>query len=229
MTPVIVIRPEPGCTATVEVARVLGFDAHAFPLFAVHPVAWKAPAADKFDAILLGSANAPRHAGSALAAYAGKPTYTVGAMTAEVARAAGLDVVASGAGGIKALIPLLLPEHRRLLRLSGRERMTLTPPRGVSIQERVVYASEPLPLPPALRMMLNRPVLVLLHSAEAAHHFAALCDEHRLDRSRIALAALGPRIARAAGDGWAALRAAEVPADTALLALARQMCQDPAG
>src|SRR5690606_38940719 len=144
-------------------------------------------------------ANAPRHAGPALAAYAGKPAYTVGAVTAEVARDAGLEVVASGTGGIKAVLPLLRPGHRRLLRLSGRERMTLAPPRGVSIQERVVYASEPLPLPPELTVLLRRPALVLLHSAEAAHHFAALCDGRHIARSGIALAALGPRIARAAG------------------------------
>jgi len=228
MMPLAVIRPQPGCDATVAAAHALGLDAQGFPLFAVRPVAWVAPAADTFDAVLLGSANAPRHAGAALAAYTGKAAYTVGATTAEAARAAGLDVVASGVGGIKALLPLLRAEHRRLLRLSGRERMVLTPPRGVSIAERVVYASEPLPLPPALTQMLRQPALVLLHSAEAAHHLAALCDAHGLARGTIALAALGPRVARAAGHGWAALASASVPNDTALLALAQEMCQTAA-
>ena len=108
--------------------------------------------------------------------------------------------------------------------------MTLSPPPGVSIEERVVYASEPLPLPPELEALLARgSAVVLLHSAEAAHRFAALCDSHRLDRSRIRLAALGPRIAAAAGEGWAAMRAAAAPNDTALLALAREMCQDRRG
>ncbi len=229
MLPAIVIRPQPGCDATVEAAGALGLDVHGFPLFDVAPLGWSPPAADSFDAILFGSANAPRHAGPALADYAGKPAYTVGAVTAEVARQAGLDVVATGVGGIKAVLPLLRPEHRRLLRLSGRERMTLPSPPGVSIAERVVYASEPQPLPPRLEQLLQQPALVLLHSAEAAHHFAALCDEHRIDRRGIALAALGPRVAQAAGDGWAALRSAENPSDTAMLALAQEMCQDPAG
>ena len=88
MTPVVVIRPQPGCDATVEAARALGIDARRFPLFAVASVAWEPPPADSFDAILLGSANAPRPAGPALAAYAGKPTYAVGAITAETARRA---------------------------------------------------------------------------------------------------------------------------------------------
>jgi uroporphyrinogen-III synthase len=229
MKPVFVIRPQPGCDATVKAARALGLDARGFPLFAVQPVAWRPPPPEGFDALLLGSANAPRHAGPALAAYRGKPAYAVGDVTADAAREAGLDVVVAGTGGLKAVLPQVRAEHRRLLRLSGRERMTLTPPRGISIQERVVYASEPLPLPPELKRLLMRPAVVLLHSAEAAHHFAQLCTEHRLLRSAIALAALGPRVARAADGGWGAVEAAQAPNDTALLALAREMCQDQRG
>jgi uroporphyrinogen-III synthase len=228
MIPVIVIRPQPGCDATVAAARALGLDVRACPLFAVRPIAWEPPPAGSFDAILLGSANAPRHAGPALAAYAGKPAYAVGAVTAEVARQAGLAINAIGEGGIKALLPQLRPDHRRLLRLSGRERMMLTPPRGTTIEERVVYASEPLPPPPALKVLLQSPALILLHSAEAAQHFASLCDTHHIAREPLRLAALGPRILRAAGPGWRAARAAQTPSDTALLALARQMCEDPA-
>jgi uroporphyrinogen-III synthase len=227
MIPVVVLRPQPGCDVTVAAARACGLDARAFPLFDVRALAWEPPPADSFDAILLGSANAPRHAGIALAAYAAKPAYAVGAVTAQTARGAGLNVIATGIGGIKALPPLFQPEHRRLLRLSGRERMTLTPPRGVSIEERVVYASEPLPLPPELRVLLQAPALVLLHSAEAAHHFAGLCDRHHIARAMLGLATLGPRVMRAAGRGWRLLRAAEAPSDTALLALAREMCEDP--
>lgn len=227
MIPVVVIRPQPGCDATLEAARALGLDARGFPLFEVRSVAWDPPAAHTFDALLLGSANAPRHAGPALAGYRGKPAYAVGEVTAESARAAGLDVVATGTGGLKALLPHVRPEHRRLLRLSGRERVALTPPRGVSIDERVVYEIEPLPLPPDLASLLAGQAIVLLHSAEAAHHFAQLCDSRSIARANLRLAALGPRVARAAGEGWGALVAAEAPSDTALLALAGQMCQDP--
>jgi uroporphyrinogen-III synthase len=229
LIPVAVIRPQPRCDATVEAARALGFDAYGFPLFDVRPIAWKAPPPNAFDALLLGSANALRHAGSKLAAYAGKPTYAVGAATAEAAAAAGLAVVATGTGGLKLVLAMLQPEHRRLLRLSGRERITIKPPRGVSIQERVVYASEPLPLPPELKVMLARPAVVLLHSAEAAHHFADLCAAEHLARGHLSIAALGPRIARAAGGGWRRVEAAMTPNDTALLALIRRMCQDPQG
>ena len=102
---------------------------------------------------------------------------------------AGLDVVETGAGGLKAALGKLAPEHRRLLRLTGRKRTMLVPPPPVSMQERVVYASEPLPLPlpGELGTLLRAPALVLLHSAEAAHRFAALCDEHHVDRSNVAI------------------------------------------
>jgi uroporphyrinogen-III synthase len=229
LIPVVVIRPQPGCDATVEASRALGIDTHGFPLFDVRPIAWEPPSPDSFDALLLGSANALRHAGPALTAYAGKPAYAVGATTAEAAIMAGQDVVVTGTGGIEAVLPLLRPEHRRLLRLSGRERVPISPPPFVSIQERVVYASEPLPLPSALKIILERPAVVLLHSALAARHFAELCDAEHLAREHLSLAALGPRIASAAGSGWHTLEVAAKPSDTALLALAREMCQDPLG
>jgi uroporphyrinogen-III synthase len=229
LIPVIAIRPQPGCDATVAAARTSGLDAHGFPLFDVHPIAWEPPSPDTFDALLLGSANALCHGGPALAAYARKPAYAVGAATARAASRAGLDVVVTGAGGIRAVLPMLRPEHRRLLRLSGHERITIAAPRGLSIEERVVYASAPLPLPPMLREMLARPAVVLLHSAGAAHHFARLCEDEHLARAPLSLATLGPRIAHAAGDGWHAVEAARTPSDTALLALAREMCQDRLG
>jgi uroporphyrinogen-III synthase len=229
MKPLIVIRPQPGCAATVKAARDLELEAEGFPLFEVRAVDWDPPVPDSFDALVLGSANALRLAGPALAAYAGKPTYAVGAVTADAAREAGLDVVATGTGGLKAVLGKLAPEHRRLLRLAGRERVMLIPPAPVSMQERVVYASEPLPMPQALRVTLARPAVVLLHSAEAAHRFADLCDAGRVARACVSLAALGSRIARAAGSGWGAVEAAGSPNDTALLALAREMCQDRSG
>ncbi len=229
MKPVIAIRPQPGCDATVTAARALGLDARGFPLFETRPVAWRPPAPDAFDAVLVGSANALRHAGPALGAYAGKPAYAVGTVTADTARDAGLDVVAAGCGGLQRVLAHVASGHRRLLRLCGRERIALAPPPGASIEERVVYASEPLPLPPELEALLHRPVVVLLHSAEAAQRFAGLCDARHIARAGIALAALAPRVARAAGGGWAALRSPASPGDAALLALAKEMCQEARG
>jgi uroporphyrinogen-III synthase len=82
-------------------------------------------------------------------------------------------------------------------------------------------------MPDACGEALREGGLVLLHSGAAARHFAAECDRLGLRRGNIALAALGERIARAAGTGWAALRWAGEPRDAGLLALARDMWHEP--
>ncbi len=207
----------------------MGLAAQGWPLFAVAPVAWQAPDPLAIDALLLGSANALRHAGPGLAKFAGKPAYAVGKATAQAARAAGLVVMASGSGGLQALIPRIDPAHRQLLRLAGAERVALTPPPGVTICERVVYRVVPQPLPPALAETLAAPALVLLHSALAARHFVAEVTRAGVARHAIALALIGPRVAGALGGGWARIESAPAPGDTALLALAAQMCHNLAG
>ena len=224
--PVLILRPEPGASATLAAARGAGLAAHAFPLFEVRPLPWEpVPPAD-VDALLLGSANALRRGGGALALYRGMPAYCVGETTAQAARAAGLDVVAAGRGGLQSLLGALAPGHRRLLRLAGRERTVLAVPPGVEVVTREVYASEPVPPPPGLVALLARPALALLHSGEAAARLAHVCDEAGTGRAAIRLAAIGPRVAQRAGGGWADLRCAEIPDDAALLALAVRMCQE---
>jgi uroporphyrinogen-III synthase len=190
---------------------------------------WEAPAAAAFDALLLGSANALRHAGPALADYAGMPAYAVGAETARAAEDAGLRVVVTGSGGLQAVLAKVRPEHRRLLRLAGEARVALDPLPGMHIIERIVYASEPVPMPDGLAAMLTSGALVLLHSAEAARHFAGECSRLGIARERIVLAALGPRIAAQAGAGWHSVSTAETPCDGTLLALAADLCQSVSG
>lgn len=227
MLPLIVIRPEPGCTTTVEAARQARLDPHGYPLFAVEARSWQAPPPDQFDALLLGSANAIRAAGPGLAAVRHLPAYCVGEATAAAARDAGFAIAGIGRGGLQAALALIRPEHRRLLRLAGEERVPLTLPDGVQMTERVVYASRPQPVPQELAALLARPALVALHSAEAAHHFSAECVRLGLRRAPLALCVLAPRVASAAGPGWREVAIASEPSDAALLALARQMCQEP--
>lgn len=225
MLPLFVLRPEPGCTATVAAARLRGLAAQGFPLFKIVPQPWDAPPPASFDALIVGSANAPRWAGAALNAYRGKPAYAVGETTAAALHAAGLAVIGTGSGGLQQLLEQLHPDHRRLLRLAGRERIALTPPPQVVLEERVVYASEAIPMPAALIAQLQDPAVIMLHSAEAARHYAAQAAAQGLPRAQLALACIGPRVAAAAGSGWAALRSTAEPGDTALLALAAEMCQ----
>lgn len=226
MIPLIVIRPQPGCDASVGAARELGLEAHGFALFEVRPLAWTPPDRDNFDALLVGSANALRHGGDGLAALAGKPVYAVGAATAAACRDAGFDVVVTGQGALQSVLSSLHPEHRRLLRLSGAARVPLDPPAGVSIAERVVYDSRPVPMPDALAELLGSAAVIAVHSAEAARQLRAQCEARRIDRSRLTLATIGPRVVAAAGSGWREVRPAAQPSEAALLALACEMCKE---
>ena len=194
-------------------------------MFAVRPRAWDAPPAEGFDALLFGSANVLRHGGDALRFYRHLPVHAVGSETADVAREAGFDVARVGAGGLQALLDEAA-EPLRYLRLAGAAHVELEPPPGTMITMRVIYESVPLVMPGALAARLREGALVLIHSGEAARHFAAECDRLALARARIALAALAPRIAHEAGDGWARIGVALQPRDSTLLALALDMCQE---
>jgi len=226
-TAIFAIRPEPGCTATVIAGRAFGLTIEACPLFEIRSLSWNPPPAERIDALLLGSANAIRHGGPALAAFRGKPAYAVGDATAAEAEAAGFPIAATGRGGLQSLLNEAAAEPLRLLRLAGTEHVPLAPPPGVEIETRFAYDAVPLPLPETVAARLHFGGLVLLHSAAAVRHFASECDRCGIARSGIGLVALGPRIAEAAGEGWGELRAAAEPREAALLALARDMCHEP--
>ncbi|MDR7104078.1 uroporphyrinogen-III synthase [Croceicoccus sp. BE223] len=223
MIRIIAIRPEPGCGATVALGIAMGLDIAAHPLFATEPVEWARPHT-RFDAILLGSANVLRLAGPELESLRHLPAFCVGETTAQAARAAGFTVVGMGSGGLQSVLPLA-GGYRNLLRLSGEARVPLDPPPGVRIETVTCYRVAARPIDPALADLLHKGALVLLHSGEAATHFAAEIDRLAIARSAIRVACLAPRIAEAAGTGWAAITIAGQPQDCALLALAEQMCQ----
>lgn len=226
--PLVIIRPEPGCSASMAKARAMhGVEVHGFPLFEVAPRSWETALPDRYDALLVGSAMVFRYGGPGLAALKSLPVLAVGEATASAARDAGFAVSATGSSSMQAMLGELSPAHHRLLRLAGEERVALTPPKGVTVDERVVYASLPREMPPELVDLLRSPAIVTLHSAEAARHLAAECVRHGIRRAPLRLAALSPRIVAAAGDGWGEVASIPYPDDTALLALARQMCQDP--
>ena len=227
MLPLIVIRPEPGNASTVAAAIAMGLNAIGVPLFTAVPRPWAAPAAGAFDALLVGSANVFRLGGPGLAACRALPVHAVGAATARAAAAAGFTVSVTGTGGLQAVLAQV-PAGTRLLRLAGEERVPLVPPAGVTIEERVVYASQPVAMPATLAALLGQPAVVMIHSAAAARHLAAECDRLGLDRARIALATIGSRASAAAGPGWRAVAEADSPAEAPLLAKARDLCHTAA-
>lgn len=219
---VLVLRPQPGLAATLAGAQALGLPAQGAALAQIVPVAWGAPDPAEIDALLIGSANVFVHGGAALEALQDKPCHVVGKATADAARAAGFAVAATGEGGLQKVLDAIAPPAR-LLRIAGEEHIPLFPQPGVTITTRIAYRSEALALD---RTLIEGGAIVLLHSAATARHFASECQRLGVDQSRITLAALGPRIAAAAGGGWHAVHVAPAPNDAALLELAANLCNE---
>lgn len=223
MSLILTLRPEPGSRSTVAAGREVGLTIEACPLFEIRPLAWEAPPPASVDGLLLGSANAVRQGGPALALFRGKLVHAVGQTTARIAEEAGFTVATVGQGTLQTVVDRLAAPLS-LLRLTGAEHVQITPPAGIEIQKRAVYESVPLPLSDSIATQIGEGALVVLHSAAAARHFAMECDRLGVPRSRVRLAALGPRIASAAGEHWGEVRSAPEPSEAALLALAGDMC-----
>lgn len=228
MRPVFCIRPEPGWSATCAAGKERGLPMDGAPLFVVEPVAWQAPDPASFDGVLIGSASVLRAGGPHLAGLTVLPAHAVGEATADAARGAGFAIASCGRGHLQPVVDALAPPAGvlRLLRLCGEERVPLHPPADVTVEEIALYRVAGLPISDGLADRLRGGGLVLLHSAAAARHFSAECDRLGVDRRRLALATLGPRISAAAGSGWLNVRHADHPADPPLLALAARMCQN---
>lgn len=222
---VIVLRPQPGATATAQALRAAGHDPLVTPLFAIEQVGWTPADPSAYDALLVGSANVFRHGGPALAQLKELPVYAVGGKTARMAHDLGFRVRGQGAGGLAALMPMLVEDrHQHILRLAGEDNVDL-PASSLTIETRIVYRARALPMPEALREALARPAVVLLHSARAAAHFSALVTAAGVDRSRIGLALFAPALLHAAGEGWVAVQVAASADDRALLDVAEALCQ----
>ena len=213
MRKLLLVRPEPGLSASAERARAAGLDVICCPLFRIEPVDWDAPDPAQYDALLLTSANAVRCAGPKLERLASLPAHAVGQSTAAVARDAGLRVETVGSGNVAALLEVL-PATLRLLHLAGEDRR---PGTQAQIDTRIVYRSVPIPdhgLPPLGGLV------VAIHSPRAAARLSELADE----RGSTIIAAISDAAAAACGVGWEGIAVAPEPSDKCLLALAASLC-----
>lgn len=212
MKPLLILRPEPGASATAARAAALGIEVRRHPLFVAESVRWTLPD-EPFDAMLLTSANAVRLAGDLPAL----PVHAVGEQTAAAARGAGLMVETVGTGGVGELLDQI-SDDLRLLHPSGEERTIPDRPRQ-AITSLTVYRMAERPLP---GFELLEGTVVLVHSPAAGRRLQLV----RADRSRVRVAAISPAAAGACGSGWACCEAASEPSDAALLSLAAKLCEE---
>ncbi len=219
--PLLVTRADPGGAKTFERARAEGLDARHIPLFAARPVAWEAPQAAGFDAILLTSAQAARLGGPQLAGLASLPVHAVGEATASAARAAGLRVSVTGERDVRTLLDgMASPKTQRLLWLCGRDR-TAVDAQGIAITPLPVYAVDATPPPPEWDRSIAAPAIVMAHSARGAARIAELAGDRR---KHLTLLAISTAVAAEAGEGWAAKAVSRRPDDAAMLAEAHALC-----
>jgi len=209
----LLLRPEPGLSASAERARGLGLDVITCPLFRVEPVAWEVPDAANYDALLLTSANAMRHGGAGLEALKSLPVHAVGKTTAAIARMAGFEVASVGAGNVAELVEAL-PNSLRLLHLAGEDHRLKADKR---IERRIVYRSVQIDrpgLPPLADLV------IAVHSPRAGARLAELAEP----REQTVVAAISTAAADTVGNGWERVEIAAQPNDSSLLALAAMLC-----
>lgn len=223
MKPLVILRPEPGATATAAAASDLGLQPLVMPLFEGRAVEWTAPDPSAFDGLLLTSASAIKYGGEQIEKFRDLPTYCVGGRTAQVAEDSGFNVVAIGRGGVDSLLQAA-PPGDRLLHLCAANRRE--PTAGRNVEPVPVYEAAELPVPDGFDAIEG--AVVAIHSPRGAATFSRMVDEAKVQRDRIAIAAISPEAARAAGAGWQAMESASQPTDSELLAIASRLCNKPA-
>jgi len=209
----LLLRPEPGLSASAERARALGLDVICRPLFRIEPIAWEAPDSAHFEGLLITSANAIRHGGSALDKLRELPVYAVGAATAAAARTAGFNVAEIGDGNADALLDSL-PPSLRLLHLAGEDHRNRD---RLKTDRRIVYRSVEIDDP---QLPDLKDLVVAVHSPRAGARLADIAGE----KYRAAIAAISADAAEACGSDWERVEAAAEPNDNCLLALAAMLC-----
>ena len=220
---VLILRPQPGADRTAARALTFGLQPTVAPLFTIKPMAWEAPGPDNFDALVLTSANAARHAGDGLTPFLGLPVYAVGEESAAAAIEAGaLDVRVGPADGAALLEMMEAQGVRSALHLCGREHR-LPVIDTISILSIPVYAADAVDrLPAAAETAILAGTVALIHSARAAKVFGSLVGGQR---HRIRIAAISAAAAASAGSGWADIEVSAEPRDHALLEAAAKLCQ----
>ncbi len=219
---VIVLRPEPGASATAKRAEQAGWSVTKVPLFEITPITWTPPDPGDCDAVLMTSANAARLGGAGLAAYHNLPLYAVGAKTADAARENGFETVISGDAGVAEVADRLRADGVvRIFHPSG-EAVRGFDERALTVAHVPVYAAR-RSAAPDLRAAIGDDAILLVHSPRAAQYLDALCSAQGIARATLSLVAISSAALADAGTGWRTAIAADHPTNDAMLAAASSL------
>ncbi len=213
MRKLLLLRPEPGLSASAQRAREMGLEVIACSLFEIVPIEWEAPNPADYDALLLTSANAIRHGGPVMMSMKSLPVHAVGQATAAAARESGFQVETVGDCDVADLLTNL-PPSLRLLHLAGEDHREIE---DAGIDPLIVYRSAVITdpqLPPL------EGLIIAIHSPRAGKRLAELTTH----RSQTAIAAISAAAAEACDGGWERIETAVEPNDKSLLALAAMLC-----
>jgi len=214
-----ITRAEPGASRTAARVRALGHQPLVAPLLTIRPLPVDPAALRDAATLAFTSANAVA-AWAALTDRRALPVFTVGAATADAARAAGFADVRSADGDVDALAALLARErpsqpilHPCAAKPAGdlAAALALT---GLHVLRMPIYAAADAPSLPAEAAEAER---ILLHSPRAARTLARLGDARLRTLPTLCLspAVADPLLAA----GFTALQIAARPDEAALLAL----------
>lgn len=202
---ILVTRPQPDTDATAKALRAKGFEALLAPMLRFEPVAFQDDSDARYGAVIVTSANALRALEGQAAAERlfTLPLFTVGARTAEVARAIGFSDVVSADGDAAALRDLMvdrvkaktLKKSATLLYLAGadlaRDLAGELGERGFNVVTQTTYRMTPvsvLPLNVREAFAASEIQAVLHYSKRSARAFLEAARAEGVEISALAVA-----------------------------------------
>jgi uroporphyrinogen-III synthase len=145
VTRVLITRPEPGATRTLNALLAKGMEAKAIPLTEIRPLAFDKPSAD-FDALIITSQNAIVHGASVLSNFFGTPVFVVGKRTASTLQGHHIAACAETAEELLTKIQGQMP--KRVLYICGQSRRPELEAglksKKISVKAVEVYSANPI-------------------------------------------------------------------------------------
>jgi uroporphyrinogen-III synthase len=165
------------------------------------------------------------HGGPSLDAYHTLPAYAVGQATTEAARKSGFENVITAGPDAQATAQMIANAgHRHIFHPGGRTVRDFDVTE-LSVTHVPVYHMVPSGDKDGVNHALAQAEMALVHSPRAGERLAELARAEQ--KAKTAIIAISSAAAAACGAGWRSVYAANAPSDSAMLAMARQICNNP--